>query len=173
MFTIYHGVPVHMVGTVLQPLNAMQQSKPELYAKYLQKYQGREAVMQKRIPLLDCLWNDVVQFLPLDPERIFEQQVVMGFIPEVPAYKFFEIDLQALDPDKTVVYFKTAPGEEHVSVQWLRDVDFASLQLIPPATVDYYQSLVGSAELPFNYQFVPHLLYLGEVDVTAAPIVTL
>jgi hypothetical protein len=173
MSNIYHGVPEQMIGTLLRPLNAMQQSNPELYAKYVQKYKGREAIMQKRIPLLDCLWNDVIQFLPLDPNKIFEQQVKMGFITEVPPYKFFQIDYRVLDPDKSVVYFKTAPGEEHVSVQWLRDVDFASLQQVPQATVDYYQSLAGSGETPFNYQFVPHILYLGEVDVTTTPVVRL
>lgn len=162
-----------MVGTLLQPLNAMQQSNPELYAKYAQKYKGREAIMQKRIPLLDCLWNDVIQFLPLDPKKIFEKQVEMGFIHEVPPYKYFQINQHVLDPDKTVVYFKTAPGEEHASVQWLRDVDFASLQQIPQATLNYYQSLAGRGEVPFNYQFVPHILYLGEVDVSSAQVVRL
>ncbi|MDB5175795.1 MAG: group-specific protein [Candidatus Saccharibacteria bacterium] len=154
------------------PLNQMESAYPELYEKYVQKYEGREAILQKRIPLLDCLWNDVVQFLPLHPGKIFELQKEFGLISEVPPYKFFQIDLSSLDPAQTVVYFKTAPGEENVSVQWLRDIDFDALQEVPQATVEYYKSLVGTGELPFNYQFVPHILYRGELNIAGVAVIT-
>ena len=162
-----------MEGNTLLPLNDMQSSHPELYKLHRAKYEGREEVMKRQIPLLGCLWNDVVQFLPVHPSKVFELQVELGLIPEVPSYKFFEIEADCLDPDKTVVYFKTAPGEENTEVKWLRDVDFAQLQEIPQATVDYYKSLVGTGELPFNYQFIPHVLYQGSVDVSKAPIISL
>ena len=170
---IYHGVPESMAGYELMPLNLMRQTLPDLYARYAAKYTGREEIMQRRIPLLDCLWNDVIQFLPLHPRTVFELQQELGLIPEVPPYKFFEIDLAALDPNKTVVYFKTAPGEENISIKWLHDVDFASLQTIPAATRAYYETLVGTGELPFNYQFIPHILYAGTVDISTAKIITL
>jgi hypothetical protein len=72
-----------------------------------------------------------------------------------------------------VVYFKTAPGEENVSVKWLGDVDLSAIREIPKATLDYYKTLVGTGELPFNYQFIPHVLHLGAIDISAAPIATL
>jgi hypothetical protein len=173
MQTIYHGVPEHMVGTILMPLNQTKTTQPELYSKYLEKYQGREEILEKRIPLLDCLWNDVVQFLPINPNSVFEAQKELGIIPEVPPYRFFEIDLATLDADKTAVFFKTAPGEAGESVKWLKDVDLAAIQAVPKATLDYYKTLIGTGELPFNYQFIPHIIYLGTVDISAAPIITL
>jgi len=162
-----------MLGSELVPLNQMIDSKSKLQAKYLKKYKGREEILDKNIQLLDCLWNDVVQFLPIDPVKIFKIQVELGLIPRLPPYKFFEIDLSILDPNKTVVYFKSSPGEENVQVKWLADVDFAKLQEVPEATINYYKSLIGSGELPFNYQFVPHVVSMDIIDISRSEIKTL
>jgi hypothetical protein len=173
MSFIYHGVPEPMIGNRLFPLNQMQSTMPEIHKNNLRKYDGREEVLKRNIPLLDCLWNDVVQFLPLHPQKVFELQKELGLISTIPPYKFYEIDLSTLDPKKTVIFFKSAPGEENTNVRWLGDVDFASLQEIPEATADYYKSLIGTGELPFNYQFVPHISYKGTVDISGVRIVTL
>lgn len=170
---IYHGVPEQMVGTYLVPLNQMQNDLKEIRDKNLEKYEGREEILVRKIPLLDCFWNDVVQFLPLHPQQVFDLQHKLGLIPEVPPYRFYEIDIKALDPKNTVVFFKTAPGEENVEVKWLNDVDFDSLQMIPEATIRYYRTLVGTGELPFNYQFLPHILHKGTVDISVAKVISL
>lgn len=162
-----------MIGDKLMPLNVMEGEYSTLHQQYLKKYVGRERILKRTIPLLDCLWNDVVQFLPLHPRKVFELQVEMGIIPEVQPYTFYEIDISVLDPEKTVIFFKTAPGEKQVVVRWLKDVDWESLQAIPQETKDYYKTCVTSGELPFNYQFVPHILYKGTVDVSQANIITL
>lgn len=173
MSFIYHGVPERMEGSTLLPLNQMQATYPKLHAKYLEKYQGRKEILERKIPLLNCLWNDVIQFLPLHPRTVFALQADLGIIPTIPAYKYFEIDTAGLDLDKTVVFFKTAPGEENVTVKWWRDVDPKTLQEIPEATINYFKSVVGTGEGPFNYQFIPHVLHMGTVDVSSAPIITL
>jgi hypothetical protein len=173
MATFYHGIPEDMEGTELVPLNAMFAKRPDLHAKYLEKYKGREEILERKIPLLDCLWNDVVQLLPLHPRQLFELQQQLGLIAEVPRYRYFAIDAMTLDPEQAVVYFKTAPGEENVTVKWLTDVDLESLQNIPPATQGYYKSLVGTGEPVFNYQFVPHIVYKGSIDVSDASVVKL
>lgn len=170
---MYHGVPEQMVGHELIPLNSMIESQSDLYNRYREKYKGREEMLERHIPLLDCLWNDVVQFLPLDPREVFQLQVELGLIPDMPSYRFFEIDTAQLDSGATVVYFKTAPGEENVTVKWLKDVTWEDLQTIPKATVDYYKSLQGTGELPFNYQFIPHILYKGSVDISQASVIEL
>jgi len=162
----YHGVPDDLEGDELIPLTEIFKKRPDLHAKYLEKYKGREEILQRRIPLLDCGWNDVVQLLPLHPRQLFELQQRLGLIEELPEYHYFEIDPASLDPNRTVVYFKTAPGDENVTVQWLNDVDMSSLQQIPQATEDYYRSMVGTGEPVFNYQFVPHVVCRGSVDIT-------
>lgn len=170
---VYHGVPEKMEGSELIPLVRMQSTHPELYTKYIEKYQGREEIMQRKVPLLDCLWNDVVQFLPVHPLKVFKLQVELGIIPSVPDYKYFEIDSNAFDLNRAVVFFKTASGEENTVVKWLRDVNLAEFQEVPQATIDYFTTLVGTGELPFNYQFIPHVLYQGGADVSKASIISL
>jgi hypothetical protein len=78
MHYIYHALPEQMIGNELIPLNQMRPSYPELSEKYLQKYKGREEILDRKIPLLDCLWNDVVQFLPVHPQKVFELQMELG-----------------------------------------------------------------------------------------------
>jgi hypothetical protein len=170
---IYHGVPEQMMGTKLYPLNKMPESMATIRDANLAKYTGREEIMERKIPLLSCLWNDVIQFLPLHPQKVFELQRAIGIMPEVPAYNFYEIPLEKLDPAKTVIFFKTAPGDENATVKWLADVDFASIQDVPQATKEYYKSLVGTGELPLNYQFIPHVIYADVLDVYGMRVVTL
>lgn len=170
---IYHGVPEDMKANELIPLSKMLEVDPELRAKYLEKYKGREEILERIIPLLDCLWSDVVQFLPLHPRKLFELQQQLGLIADIPDYQYFEIDISTLDPSKTAIFFKTAPGEENVTVKWLKDVQLEDLQDIPVATKEYYARMVGKGEPVFNYQFVPHILYKGSVDISSAQVMSL
>lgn len=171
MTFLYHGVPEDMQGTVLMPLTLMLEKDPELYAKYLQKYEGREEVVERRIPLLNCPWNDVVQLLPFHPRKLFELQKQLGVIKSIPDYRYFAIDSSQLDSSRTVVFFKTSPGEENVTMKWLSEVNLLELQDIPPATVHYYESMVGKAQPVFNYQFVPHIVYRGTIDISSSPVI--
>lgn len=173
MTYFYHGIPEEIKGNSLIPLNEMMSVDPELRAKYLEKYKGREEILERKLSLLDCLWNDVVQLLPLHPRQLFELQKELGLITEIPDYKYYQIDTSTLNPSQTVVYFKTAPGEENVTVKWLEDVNLEELQGIPQATRKYYESMVGTGEPVFNYQFVPHVVYRGTVDVSSAQVIHL
>jgi len=173
MFYVYHNVPEEMVGSMLMPLSDMAQIRSDLSDKYTEKYKGREEVMQRKISVLDCHWNDVVQFLPFHPSKAFNLQIELGIISEMPHYKFFEIPLELLDQEKTAVFFKTAPGEENIEFKMLKDIDFARIQDVPQATQDYYRTVAATGELPFNYQFVPHILYKGTLDISSVKIITL
>lgn len=57
---VYHLVPKNFVGNVLFSLNRLKDTLPETYATQVGKYAGREKILERRIPKLDCLWNDVL-----------------------------------------------------------------------------------------------------------------
>ncbi|MCA9332363.1 hypothetical protein KDA00_00645 [Candidatus Saccharibacteria bacterium] len=173
MHFVYHAVPENMHGDKLLPLNKMDSDLEDIKKKALEKYKGREELLERRIELLDCLWNDVVQFLPLDPQKVYSLQKELGLIDKIYPYKFYKIPISSFDPEKTAVYFKTAPGYENYWVEWMKDVDFNNLQTIPKPTIEYYKSLIGTGELPFNYQFIPHVLYKGTIDISDAEIIEL
>ena len=61
------------------PLNEMKECLPEIYALEAAKYQGREQVMEQNVPHLECLWNDVVFFSPLDPRIVFSRLEKSGY----------------------------------------------------------------------------------------------
>lgn len=44
---------------------------------------------------------------------------------------------------------------------------------IPEAMVKYYTSMIGTDEPVFNYQFVPHILYKGNVDISGSEIISI
>ncbi|MAV91863.1 MAG: hypothetical protein CL676_10610 [Bdellovibrionaceae bacterium] len=61
-----------MVGTELIPLNQMDKAS-DLYTQHSAKYVGRDQLLEASLPLLNCKWNDVVQFSALDPQKIADE----------------------------------------------------------------------------------------------------
>ena len=62
---VYHMVPEELKGEYLIPLNELKSVYPNLYGEYIQKYKDhphREKLLTRKIPKLECLWNDVVHF---------------------------------------------------------------------------------------------------------------
>jgi hypothetical protein len=45
---------------------------PEVYVAQIKKYEGRERLLEKKIPVLDCLWNDVLHLSPLNPQVVLD-----------------------------------------------------------------------------------------------------
>lgn len=71
---LYHMKPFDMRGDVLYPLNAMKDIYPDIYEKQIAKYDdhpSRKKLPLRRIPKLDCLWNDVIQCAPVHPHLIY------------------------------------------------------------------------------------------------------
>ncbi len=174
MSFIYHGVPEKMIGDVLQPLNVLKSMDQNIYNSKTSKYKGREEVMQQEVQILNCRWGDVLNCLPFHPQKIFDLQKQMGLIQKVEPYRFYEIDTDKdLDIKKAVIFFKTAPGTKHISFKPAIEVDLEALDFIPEATIAYYRTLVGTGQMPFNYQFVPHFLYQGSINTKNLKVVTL
>ncbi len=68
MIYLYHSVPKNLQGNILYPLNTLKEKHPEIYEQQVSKYVGREHMTQQRIPILDCLWNDVLHFSAVNPK---------------------------------------------------------------------------------------------------------
>ena len=51
----------------------MMDRESELYKGHARKYEGREHLMEEIIPILNCKWNDVVQFSALNPQVIVDK----------------------------------------------------------------------------------------------------
>ncbi|HVC08915.1 MAG TPA: hypothetical protein VNH15_03135 [Elusimicrobiota bacterium] len=98
-----------MMGKVLYPLNRLEAVYPDAAAKARAKYESREHLMAVRLPILDCLWNDVLHLSPLHPAKIKECLVETGCLkPPAPRRKFFVINPRALKPNRAVYFVQ--PG---------------------------------------------------------------
>lgn len=173
MNCLYHRVRPNLEGNILYPLNELKIVKPHIYEKAVQKYKGRETLLTRKIPILDCLWNDVLHFSPLHPAKIFAKfdEMIGGKFLEKPL-QFFEVNPTAMgfNAENAVIYLHT-PREKGDFT--LPESDFlpfnaellADYQEIPEATITHYKETVPYKKQVWLYLFVPHILYRGSLEV--------
>lgn len=170
---LYHAVPLEMSGTTLYPLNVLKLKYPSLYQKEADKYAGRETVMQKPVPILDCLWNDVLHFSAVHPAEIKKVLIEAGFANS-PTRDFYQVNPRTLSPEQTVIYLYSTASIE-VNVQDFIEYDptlLSKLSVVPPGTKAYYKEMFMHGMKPLRYHLVPHILYRGVLDVTGIPIIS-
>lgn len=166
MTFVYHVLPDPMVGSVLYPLNELRIRDRAAFERARAKYVGREQVMELRVPMLDCLWNDVLHLSPVYPGEIVEALEAVGFTPE--RRQFLEIDASQLDPSRTVLFLNSTDREHRFDEgQWTRFDPHALTDhaRLPQATRDYYAACASDSTRPFLFAHVPHVLFRGSLDV--------
>ncbi|GAB4320359.1 MAG: hypothetical protein Kow00117_09860 [Phototrophicales bacterium] len=170
---VYHIVPPNLQGTQIYPLNALKNTLPEIYAQQVQKYRGRAELLQRKIPYLNCTWNDMLHFSPVNPRKLRAAFIQAGFKWN-PMY-WYEIDPEqvGLNEQNTVIYLSPIREKDDFTVN---DEDFIPFTLealvmldsIPKATTDYFNHAKAHNENPFLFNFIPHVLYYGTLDITHA-----
>jgi hypothetical protein len=172
---LYHRVPEDMVGDVLYPLNQLKTIYPELYDKKAGKYKGREKVMELRIPVLDCLWNDVLHFTAVPPNDIQRALLDSGSKVDY-KWKSFKIDPHLLDPNNTIIYLNKIrvplgaiiPEEEFVPF----DPDnLSEYSTVPDLTREYFKKIFSEGGVPLTYGKIAHILYKGSLDISNVEVV--
>lgn len=179
MNSIYHIKPEPMVGTQLIPLNQMDLSS-DLYSRAKGKYIGREQLMSARIPILDCLWNDVLHFSSIDPRLLVQE--LLKIDPGFPTLK------------RTVLKF-TADHFRHQAskmilldtAQWDLETNFISeerisnfcsssyreLSHVPVDTIETWRQSKASGGKYLLFHGVPHVLLKGSIDISGAEEITI
>lgn len=176
MAFLYHLVPPAMQGSVLYPLNDLKDIYPDTYAYEIKKYEGREHVMEQKIPPWNCEWNDALFLSPVDPAVIKRTLQELGF-PFQKEISYYEIDAKVLDPKKTIVFLfpptkkkgDTAKEEDFLPYN---SNDMEKYTTIPEATVTYFKKAIANGRKPLLYVYIPHILYRGGLDVNTAKIRT-
>ncbi|MDX1613091.1 MAG: hypothetical protein R3300_02205 [Candidatus Promineifilaceae bacterium] len=169
MSYVYHLVPGNFVGEVLYPLNQLRETYPDLYQSHVKKYQGRERLLTWRIPILDCLWNDVLHFSPVHPRQIRDGFLATGY--DWKPRRWFEVNPAArgFDESNTVIYYSQPRTLGDFS---MRTDDFAKydpgllshMVTLPAETAAYYAEAVAAGEPVFAFRLIPHVLHLGTVN---------
>lgn len=174
---IYHRVVPNMHGSVLHPLNELKKLYPEAYAEHVKKYVGREHLLTYRIPLLDCLWNDVIHFTAVAPQELAENLKQGGFDPSQIVWKqWFKVPVSSLDPAKTITCLYRRDKDTLPHERDFKPFDPALMneyRKVPPETIDYYREQWALKQRPLLFHLVPHILYKGSLETKDFEIITM
>ena len=172
---LYHRKSPDFRGNVLYPLNALRAVAVDLYERQRSKYVGREEILRQRVPLLNCLWNDVLHFSPVHPARVAELARAEGLVWH--EAQWFQIDAVAagFTPANTAVFrYADTRLEGPIGDEEFEPFDIerlARMSELPASTREYYRSVAPGSSRYFIFVGVPHVLHRGPVDVAAARLV--
>lgn len=178
---VYHMVPKELKGDKLIPLNSLKEAHPNLYIKYSKKYfdhPERKKLLARQIPELNCLWNDVLHFLPLHPYYVYEALSNIG-VKTKEDQLFFKIPIQKLKNNKNAYYLYTkekyrGPAEdiEEDEIKPLDIENYKELKGIPIDTIEYYKIQNEKGSRFGLFPFIPHIFSYGEVEIRSVETIT-
>lgn len=174
-------VPNNIIGDNLVPLNEIKNENEELYINYAKKYNDhpeRKKLLERKVPKLDCLWNDVVHFLPLNPNHVYEALTEIG-IPVKIDLNFYKIPIENLMSNKNAIYLYRkenykgpAAPMNNLDVQLLDTKEYKELTEIPIDTVVYYEKENAKGNKFGMFPFIPHILSCGKVSISNVEIMS-
>lgn len=172
---LYHIVPKNLKGNILYPLNSLKELYPDIYEERLKNYAGRESIMQHWIPILNCLWNDVLQISAVDPKEVKQALIDAGRDPDF-NMTCYQVDPKLLSPKDTIVYLyahenvKDKLNLENFTAYNPDEV--SKYSSMPQATKDFYKERIDEGGRVLLFHRIPHILYKGKLDVRNLNVVT-
>lgn len=165
---LYHRVPDKMQGDTLYPLNMLKDKYPEAYNAAVQKYVGREHIINQVIPGVNWLWNDALHFTAVHPVKVKEAMQETGFT-DLRISKFYQIDAALLEPEKTIVcLYRHQDSRDKLSEANFAPYDANSMDEyseVPDETKTYYREALTIGTRPLLYHRIPHILYHGTINI--------
>ncbi|PDY45823.1 group-specific protein [Bacillus pseudomycoides] len=171
---VYHMVPGELKGKYLMPLNDLKISYPSLYDDYIQKYKDhpqREKLLTRKIPKLECLWNDVLHFSSLHPHHIY--QVINEIGVKININKlFYKIPISSMNSQSIAIYKYSkgnwaGPGKElkDCEIELINFNEYRELKQLNPSTIEYYRVEHENGRRFGIFHLIPHILFKGKVEV--------
>ena len=158
-----------MQGDILFPLNTLKETAPKIYSEHVKKYIGREKIMKDRLPIINCLWNDVLHLSAIHPSQI-KQALKEAGLTDPFDVEYFEVDPSLLNTANTIVYlYKNDTYEDKFREDNYISYDLDSIDeysKLPQQTTDYYKEMIAQGKKPLLYHKVPHILFKGTLDIS-------
>ena len=184
MKAVWHAVPRDMVGDVLYPLTQLRAVDPAAYEMQRQKYRGRPAVLEYRVPLVDLHFNAMVHCSPVHPYRMYTARRAAGLPvtarPAPPAPftgLFFEIPLERITVHPVlwyawrVLWANGAPDEDALPEPPAEEFEpfdpdrYSPLNDVPDAHRQYLAACKDAGKPALAFVHIPHVLVAGAIDV--------
>jgi hypothetical protein len=178
--SLYHFLPSPLIGDTIYPLNCLKRLDPELYHRHAAKYQGREELLQRRIPLLDCLWNDVLHLSPVHPALIRDAKLQLGLTwpPKGRAVCVVDPDSVGMTAQNTVIWRNdgtTRKTDLRITPDCFSPFSahaVPELRHVPPQTLEYFAETKRTGEPTFLFVGISHILFLGAIKVRDTVVIT-
>lgn len=168
-------MPKNMRGKILYPLNSMRVKYPDIFEQQMRKYAGREYLTRYRIPILNCLWNDVLFFSAVNPKEIIDALVAAGGTPFM-KINYYRIAPELIDPEKAAIYLYSyddrVGGADKRNFIPYDPKQLEKISLMPKATIDYYTEMLGRGKCHLlAFYKIPHVLYKKPLDISQGDVV--
>lgn len=182
MASVYHLCAEDFRGTHLLPLNGLRDTHPELYRRERPKWDGRESVLDWRVPHLGVPWGDTVNFAALDPAQLVEARRRLGVpfsrllerrVVRIPAERIAE--LSAVVYDSRTHWLNSRPSQDVPPSP--PEVEFTPFSLdtydelteVPQLHLDYLTEQRDAGQPALGFVFIRHVIVAGPVDISGLP----
>ncbi|HEY4499177.1 MAG TPA: hypothetical protein VJH94_03895 [Candidatus Paceibacterota bacterium] len=166
-----------MEGTILYPLNVVREKFPDAYAKHVVKYKDREHLLTTNVPILNCLWNDVLHFTAVPPTTLFANLQGVGYDAKGLVWKrWYKIPIPLLDKIKTVTCLYRRDVSLIPDARSFEPFELMRMEeyrTVPPETITYYREQFARGKQPLFFHRIPHILYQGTMETKELEIITL
>ena len=178
MARLYHLLPDDLRGDALHPLNRLKDLHPDAHAWHMRKYRGREVLLERRVPGLDCLWNDVLHLSPVHPALIRDAKrgLGLGWPEGGRAVAVIDPERHGLTPDDTMVWLSPAreEGDLRASAEDFAPYSPSFVEAnahLPERTLAHYRSAKANGHPTFLFVGVPHILHRGAIDLREVEVI--
>lgn len=165
---VYHFKSPKFKGTQIHPLSQLQKIDPTTYAKEIDKYQGREEWINRSIPPLNCQARDTVNLSTINPIKLFLLLDLLD-VEELDPHSIFKLPVSTLKNQEMVLF----SYDKSLDYQYVKITpnDYTETQAVPPDTIEYYLTSKQQYESPLVFEYVPHILVKGSVDISKAEVI--
>lgn len=170
---LYHRVPKNMIGTLLYPLNVLRDLYPEIYNEHIKKYEGRQRLLTTEVPILNCLWNDVLHFTAVEPHQVQENLKRAGIFYD--PMLWYKVPVDMIVGENSVAFTYRQENGSSTDEKVYEHFDPSRMHLyskVPPETIEYYIKRKGEGIKPLLFHKVPHVLFIGNLETKDLVIVS-
>ncbi len=176
---VCHFQPPQMHGATLVPLNLLKSMHLETYEQEAKRYTGREKLMKRVIPILDCLWNDVIHLSPIHPQRVLDvwkQEGMISSQKKDAVFPTFKIPVEKLIESQTVCFqsfnFVRGSYDSLLDKYWrFSSTEYREQVEVHDDQVRVWRANRDAKQMRFWYSHTMHILARQEIDVSDCEIV--
>ena len=180
MAFVYHLCASDFRGTTLYPLDGLREVLPDVYARERVKYDGRETVLDFKVPGLGVTWGATVNLSALDPAHLVRARRHLGVpFSNLLTRRVLRIPVERIAHLPVVRYnsrthwINSSPGDPGVP-QTPPDDEFSpfepgsyrEVQEVPELHLEYLRRQLVRGERALGFVFVPHVLVASPIDVS-------